>query len=446
MTCIIRSVGVWRNRFSLKSGLKFGHQFAAGHIEIIIRLQCLVAPSLQLAYKDMIPPPAAAKCADASKMSIIDRYILRNGFAAFAASLVVLTAVVWVSQALREVDLMTGKGQTLLLFLRVTGLTIPSLVMIIAPIALFAAILYTLNKMNGDSELVVLSAAGLSPRRLARPFLALASMATGLVALMSLWAMPASFMEMRDILSRVRADFLTYVVREGQFVTLDQGFVFHYRERGIGGALRGIFIQDRRDPERINTYIAENGMTIEQNDNNFLVLEKGYVQRQSRGDRDAAIVEFERYALDLAQFANANEGGALKPRERTTGDLIALNRADGAAAGPTGRLRAELHDRFASPLYVLAFGMIAFAALVQPRTTRQGRGAAIMAAIVIVLALRIAGFAVSGLAVRNASALVLVYGLPLVGLLGAALYAFGPERRRKTAPPAIAPTITASRS
>jgi len=97
-------------------------------------------------------------------MSIIDRYIFRNGFAAFAASLVVLTAVVWVSQALREVDLMTGKGQTLLLFLRVTGLTIPSLVMIIAPIALFAAILYTLNKMNGDSELVVLSAAGLSPR------------------------------------------------------------------------------------------------------------------------------------------------------------------------------------------------------------------------------------------------------------------------------------------
>lgn len=408
-------------------------------------MQCLVAPGLQLAYKKMIPPPLAAKCADASKMSIIDRYIFRNGFAAFAASLVVLTAVVWVSQALREVDLMTGKGQTLLLFLRVTGLTIPSLVMIIAPIALFAAILYTLNKMNGDSELVVLSAAGLSPRRLARPFLALASMAMGLVALMSLWAMPASFMEMRDILSRVRANFLTYVVREGQFVTLDQGFVFHYRERGIGGALRGIFIQDRRDPERINTYIAENGMTIEQNDNNFLVLEKGYVQRQSRGDRDAAIVEFERYALDLAQFANANEGGALKPRERSTGDLIALNRADGAA-GPTGRLRTELHDRFASPLYVLTFGMIAFAALVQPRTTRQGRGAAIMAAIVIVLVLRIAGFAISGLAVRNAWALVLVYGLPLAGLLGAAFYAFGPERRRKTAREAVAPTIAASRS
>ena len=79
-------------------------------------------------------------------MSILDRYIFRNGLAAFLASLLVLTAVVWVSQALREVDLMTGKGQTLLLFLRVTGLTVPSLVTIIAPIALFAAILHTLNR------------------------------------------------------------------------------------------------------------------------------------------------------------------------------------------------------------------------------------------------------------------------------------------------------------
>jgi lipopolysaccharide export system permease protein len=388
-----------------------------------------VASGLELAYKDEKRPGARP----GARMSILDRYIFRIGFAAFAASLIVLTAVVWVSQALREVDLMTGKGQTLLLFLRVTGLTIPSLVTIIAPIALFAAILHTLNKLNGDSELVVMSAAGLSPDRLARPFLALAGLATALVAAMSIWAMPASFLEMRDVLSRVRADFLTFVVREGQFVTLDQGFVFHYRERDSVGGLRGIFIQDRRDPERINTYIAETGMTVEQGDNNFLVLEKGYVQRQARGDRDPAIVAFERYALDLAQFAGAAEAGALKPRERSTGELWSMAAGGGGETSLTGRMRAELHDRLASPLYVLAFGLIAFAALVQPRTTRQGRGAAIAAAIAVVLALRIAGFAVSGLAARHGAALVLVYGLPLGAALAAGWRALGARGRKRPA-------------
>src|SRR5690606_34597676 len=179
----------------------------------------------------------------------------------------------------------------------------------------------------------------------------------------------------RDVLSKVRADFLTYLVREGQFITLDQGFVFHYRERGAEGALLGIFIQDRRDSERISTYIAEAGVTISSGENNFLVLEKGYVHRQTRGEGASAMVQFESYALDLAQFAGGAEAGAMRPRERTTLDLLFLTpaNADAFARQYFGRFRAELHERLSAPLYVLAFAMIAFAALGQARTTRQGR-------------------------------------------------------------------------
>ncbi len=360
-------------------------------------------------------------------MGIVERYILRGGFLAFAASLTVLTAIVWVSQALREVDLMTGKGQTILVFLSVTALTIPSLVSVIAPIALFAAVLYTLNKLNGDSELVVMSAAGMPPAQVARPFIILALGVAIIVGAMSTWAMPASYRQIRDVLSKVRADFLTYLVREGQFVTLDQGFVFHYRERGSGGALLGIFIQDRRDSEKISTYIAEAGVTINSADNNFLVLEKGYVHQQARNERTSAIVQFESYALDLAQFAGGSEAGALRPRERSTLDLLRLTpaNADTFARQYYGRFRAELHERLSAPLYVLAFAMIAFAALGQARTTRQGRSAAIIAAIGIVLALRVAGFAASNMSARNAGAVALVYALPLAGIAGSLFYAFG---------------------
>jgi lipopolysaccharide export system permease protein len=368
-------------------------------------------------------------------MGIVERYILRGSFVAFAASLTVLTAIVWVSQALREVDLMTGKGQTILVFLSVTALTIPSLVSVIAPIALFAAILYILNKLNGDSELVVMTAAGMSPARLARPFVILAVAVALVVGVMSTWAMPASYRQIRDVLSKVRADFLTYLVREGQFVTLDQGFVFHYRERGAQGALLGIFIQDRRDPEKISTYIAEAGVTTSSGENNFLVLEKGYVHRQERNEKSSAIVQFESYALDLAQFAGGSEAGALRPRERTTLDLLTLTRdnADSFARQYFGRFRAELHERLSAPLYVLAFALIGFAALGQARTTRQGRGAAIVAAIVIVLALRVAGIAASNLSARNAGAVALVYALPIGGILGALFYTFGgvPARIRQ---------------
>ncbi|MGE3248441.1 MAG: LPS export ABC transporter permease LptF, partial [Beijerinckiaceae bacterium] len=286
-------------------------------------------------------------------MPVVERYIFRDGLLTFLASLAVLTGTIWVTQALREVDLLTNKGQTLLIFLHLTLLTIPSLVMILAPVALLIAVIFTLNRLNGDSELVVMSSAGMSPARLMRPFVWLSCIVLVLVALMSLWIMPASFRTIRDLVSKIRTDVLTRIVREGQFISLEKGFIFHYRERGPDGSLRGLFIQDRREPERINTYIAELGRTLESGKQNYLVLEKGSVQRQTRGDRDPAVVQFERYAIDLAQFSP--QGNApYKPREQLTSELIWLDMKNAFVRANAGKFRAELHDRLSSPLYALA--------------------------------------------------------------------------------------------
>ena len=247
---------------------------------------------------------------------------------AFLAALFGLTAVIWITQALRDFDLLTSKGQSILVFLSVTAMVLPSLVMIIAPVALFAAIVFTLNKLNGDSELISMSAAGFSPARLMRPLGALTLLTAFFVGVMSLWLMPAGFFNLRNILMRVRADFLANIVVEGQFTTLDRGFVFHYRERAPGNGLRGIFIQDRRDPDHINTYLAEAGYTVERDGQNFLALEKGSIQRQEANSKDPIMVVFDRYAVDLAQFSPDVEGAPLKPRERPTLDLLAPNMAD----------------------------------------------------------------------------------------------------------------------
>src|SRR5208337_1418544 len=94
------------------------------------------------------------------EMTLIERYIFKIGASAFLAALGVLTAVIWLTQAMKDFDLMTTKGQSLIVFFHITSLIIPSLIMVIAPIALFIATLFSLNKLNGDSELVVTAAAG----------------------------------------------------------------------------------------------------------------------------------------------------------------------------------------------------------------------------------------------------------------------------------------------
>lgn len=359
-------------------------------------------------------------------MGKIERYIFRDTFFIFAAALVILTATIWVTQALREVDLLTSKGQTLLVFLKLTILTIPSLVMILAPVALFIAIVTCFNRLNGDSELVVMSTSGMSPARLLRPVVALAFIVLLLIATMSLWVMPNSYRTIGTLVTKIRTDVLTRIVQAGHFVSLEKGFVFHYRERAAGGALKGIFIQDRRDPGKVNTYIAETGRTIENENKNFLILEKGSIQRSTRKERDPAIVQFESYAIDLAQFSPR---GAVryKPREYLTSELRNLDQSKPYIRDNSGRFRAELHNRFADPLYALVFALIAFAALGQPKTTRQGRGVAIAVSIACVAAVRVTGFGLSAFAAQTQWAIPLIYIVPLASIVVPLIVILKPE-------------------
>jgi lipopolysaccharide export system permease protein len=348
-------------------------------------------------------------------MKLIERYILKIAFSAFAACLIALTAVIWITQALKELDLLTGKGQTILVFFTVTGLSLPALVTVISPVALFIAVVYTLNKLNGDSELIVMSAAGMAPTRLIKPFLSLSALVCAIVAFMTMYLMPASFQELRDLVTKIRADFVANMVKEGQFTTLDSGITFHYRERS-GDALLGIFMQDKREPGKIVVYLAERGQAVERGGQAYLVLEKGSVQRQQPNSRDSSIVAFERYAVDLSAFNQEGGDVVYKPRERSTGELLFPDASELYYKYQEGRFRAELHDRLSAWLYPVAMMMIAFAALGDPRTTRQGRGVAIATAVVGVVLLRIAGFAASSAAVRSALGVVAIYATPLLAM------------------------------
>ncbi|NIX77081.1 LPS export ABC transporter permease LptF [Microvirga terricola] len=346
-------------------------------------------------------------------MTLLERYILKIAFTAFAACLIALTGVIWITQALRELDLLTGKGQTLFIFLTVTGLSLPALINVISPVALFLATIYALNKLNGDSELIVMSAAGMRPLRLLRPFLVLATFVCFVVGMITIYIMPASFQELRNLFTKIRADFVGTMAKEGQFITLENGITFHYRERA-GDALLGIFMEDQRVKDKVVVYLAERGQTVETNGQAYLVLEKGSVQRKEPNSHDSSIVVFERYAVDLAAFNQDGGDIIYKPRERSTTQLLFPDKNELLYQYQEGRFRAELHDRLSSWLYPFAMMAIAFAALGDARTTRQGRGLAVAAAVLGVVALRIAGFAASGAVVRTPAAVVGVYGVPFL--------------------------------
>src|SRR5262245_24229458 len=347
-------------------------------------------------------------------MGSIGRYIFRTTFGAFLVILISLTVVIWITQALRDIDLMTNQGQTILVFVGITGLIIPLLMLVIAPIALMIAVAHVLNKLGTDSEIIVMNAAGMSPWRLFRPFFMVAGVVSIMVALISAYVSPKGLRELRRWATEVRADLVTNIVQPGRFTTIERGLTFHIRERRTDGLLLGIFLDDRRDPKERATFLAEQGKILENQRGTFLVLANGSLQRQDAGDKDPSIVIYDQYAFDLSRFAGGNQTIKYSVRERYLWELARPDPRDALFQEQPGQFHAEFHDRLMAPLYPLAMVMIVYAYLGAPRTTRQSRAMSMMAAISAVAGLRVVGFASTIFAVHMPLAVLFQYAAVII--------------------------------
>ena len=354
-------------------------------------------------------------------MGSIDKYIFRTTLASFALVLVSLTGVIWITQALRQIDLMTSEGQTIVTFLGFSSLVIPALVLIIAPIALMIAISHTLTKLATDSEIIVMNAAGLSPFRLFLPFVYATIAVAVLVAFIAAYLAPDGMRRLKQWDADITADVMANILQPGHFAQLDQNLTIRIRERQPGGLLVGIFIDDRRDPKERVSIVADHGTIVKNDGGSFLVLEDGNLERFEIGKRDPALVAFGRYAFDMSKFSNQGHDVALGIRERYLWELLSPQQDDPVYKQLPGQFRAELHDRFMSPIYPFAFAALTFAFLGAPRTTRQSRNFSIGTSILAVFALRMAGFACSVMAVKSPFAPLIQY-LMLAAAIGVSLW------------------------
>jgi lipopolysaccharide export system permease protein len=353
-------------------------------------------------------------------MGSIGWYIFRTTFGAFLLVLVGLTSAIWLTQALRDIDLMTSQGQTILVFFGITSLIIPHLVLVIAPVALVVAVSHVLHRLAVDSEIIVMNGAGMRPWTLLQPFLAVTLVTSLMLTAIGAYFAPESLRTLRRWLTEVRTDLVSNIVQPGRFIAIEQGLAFNIRERRPNGQLVGLLMDDRRDPNERVTIVAERGEIVKNDNGSFLVLENGSIQRHELKQRDPNIVVFDRYAFDLSQFSTGSQVVKYSVRERYLWQLIHPNPKDPQFKDEGSQIRAELHDRLLAPIYPFAFVLIAFAFLGAPRTTRQSAVWSVTAVILAVSALRLAGFASTVFTLKYPIAVAFQY-LAVAGTIAASL-------------------------
>ena len=181
-------------------------------------------------------------------MKVIERYIFRRALMLFCAALAWTLAIVWTTQILARIDLVTDSGQSALTFFEIATLILPSIMPVVMPFAAIIAVAQTLTVMNNDSELVVISAAGGSRTTIIRPVMLLAVLASLISFAIDNGVDPYARQRGRELVAAARADLLSLVIQEGTFRKIEDGLFIQIGERLPDGRLGGIFVADFRAP------------------------------------------------------------------------------------------------------------------------------------------------------------------------------------------------------
>lgn len=356
-------------------------------------------------------------------MRIVSRYIFRQAAGALSLILASLGGIVWIALALKQLNVVTSEGQDAIMLVKITSLALPNLLAVIAPFALLIAAMHTLNRLGGDSELIVLTASGSTVWNLARPLLVLAVIVSLGVAFVNHVAQPWSLQKLKTYILEMRADLLTKVIQPGLFSSPEPNLTFHIRERSLNGELLGLMVSDRRKDEEERVYLADKAVIAKQDDAAYLVLSDGHILRRKSTHEAPQIVAFDQYVVNLDDFDRQSGIGPVdfKPRERYFDQLINPEKSSDYYQKFKGQFRSELHERLSNPLYPLAFVMVALAAIGQAQSTRENRGERLVIGFALAVGVRLIGFAANMLVTRSAAFVPLIYALPLGVMAASAL-------------------------
>lgn len=364
------------------------------------------------------------------------RYVYIQALRPVLGVLAALAAIAVLSQGLAHLDLIVEKRQSALALIWVTLLTLPQVISLILPIALFFAVAFTLNRLLRDSELIAAYANGFSPWEAAAPVMRLAALAAVTHLAVTVLVQPMAYREMRATLARVAADVAASMIRQGAFIEPAEGLTLYARvERA--GAMRDILLHDARDPAQEVTFTAQEARFAMMEEAPALLLLNG--QFQVRSDTGVVdFVDFQSYTLALPSPEDLTSRYILKPPDRFLAELFKPDRTFFYDQRNLARFLAEGHFRLSAPLHSFALTALALAALLAGEFSRNGYRRRILIAGAAAMTVRLLSLAAQSACVDAPELNWVQYALPL-GAFAASMLAiawYAPPWARPAALPA----------
>jgi len=307
-------------------------------------------------------------------MTVALRHLNREIMAVFLVTLALLLLVAVGGRFigyLQEAAMGKFTGTTVL---TIIGLRLPEFLQLVAPFALYVALLLTLGRMYAEQEMVVLQTAGLSTVPCSFGVSGSVVIIVGLVAALAWVLTPLSQRVLLDFVTQQRAQSEFETVNPGVFHTYDYGRRVTYSQdiSADRRVLYDVFISQRLETgATVNIWAQSATQAVdERSGSRFLIL------------NDGRRYEFSIDSMDVRSMAFKQLSQRLETVDKRRARLD-VEAAPMQSLGSDPLSRAEWHWRVALPLFTLIGAVLAVGiSRVQPR---QGRFARVLPGMLVML-------------------------------------------------------------
>ncbi len=292
---------------------------------------------------------------------ILFRKILYDCLIFFFITLISLSLIIWVFQAVNFLDLMSEDGRDYLVYASYSLLNFPKILSRIMPFSIFFSFLYVISKYELNNELLILWNFGINKIQFVNFILLFAILLTILQILITSLIVPKSQNIGRSIIRSSNINFFENFIKPKRFNDTIKGLTIYSEGKTEDGNLKNIYLKKNTGENNFQITYAKKGSLKNINNNQFLILYDG--ETLSSANKKISNFSFSSSDFSLKNL-KTNTTTVIKTQETSTEDLIRcveyLSKKkqqealilDNCKYENLDNVFKELYKRFIIPLYI----------------------------------------------------------------------------------------------
>ena len=294
---------------------------------------------------------------------ILFRKILLDCLKFFLLTILGVSTIVWVFQAVNYLDIMVEDGRNYLVYFNYTILIFPKIISKIYPFALFLSFYYVLSKYEKNNELLIFWNHGISQLQIINFFLK-ASFALMIIQILLLTFLVPKTQDMaRSILRNSNINFYDNFLKPKKFNDVIKNVTMYTEKKKSGGSLENIYIKKFSNVNEFEILLARTGVIKNKNNKQVLTLFNGQNIKSKNNNIDS--FTFSEFDFNLSSL-QSNTTTYKKTQENSSISLIScfrnLNSDDkknnqilkieNCSIQNLSGISQELYKRMIIPLYI----------------------------------------------------------------------------------------------